>query len=129
MLASVRSRDGTGPASSPTAESPEAWVHGWLGGNIGKSLSKWDDFQHVAVVRLDSKGRLLVPKRLREKVGLREGGLARVEVRGGALVVEPLQSVADAYYGVFKVESWPEDLDSFLVEAVKELWLRKATST
>jgi len=83
----------------------------------------------VAVVRLDSKGRLLVPKRLREKVGLREGGLARVEVRGGVLVVEPLRSVADAYYGVFKVESWPEDLDSFLVEAVKELWLRRATST
>jgi len=45
------------------------------------------------------------------------------------VVIEPLGSVGEAYFGVFKVESWPEDLDSFLVEAVRELWLRKATST
>lgn len=80
-------------------------------------------------MRVDKKGRVLVPKRLREKVGLREGGLARVEVRGGTLVVEPVQSVGEAHFGEFKVKAWPEDLDSFLVEAVRELWSRRATST
>jgi AbrB family looped-hinge helix DNA binding protein len=86
-------------------------------------------FPAVAVVKVDSKGRVVIPKRLREKVGLREGGFARVDVRDGVVVIEPLESVGEAYFGVFKVESWPEDLDSFLVEAVRELWLRKATST
>jgi len=86
-------------------------------------------FPAVAVVKVDSKGRVVIPKRLREKVGLREGGFAKVDVRDGVVVIEPLESVGEAYFGVFKVESWPEDLDSFLVEAVRELWLRKATST
>jgi AbrB family looped-hinge helix DNA binding protein len=86
-------------------------------------------FPAVAVVKVDSKGRVVIPKRLREKVGLKEGGFARVDVRDGVVVIKPLESVGEAYFGVFKVESWPEDLDSFLVEAVRELWLRKATST
>jgi AbrB family looped-hinge helix DNA binding protein len=86
-------------------------------------------FPAVAVVKVDSKGRVVIPKRLREKVGLKEGGFAKVDVRDGVVVIEPLESVGEAYFGVFKVESWPEDLDSFLVEAVRELWLRKATST
>lgn len=83
----------------------------------------------MSVVKVDSKGRLVVPKRIRDKVGLREGGFAKVYVRDGAVVIEPLRSVGEAYLGVFKVDSWPEDLDSFIVEAVKEFWLRKATST
>jgi bifunctional DNA-binding transcriptional regulator/antitoxin component of YhaV-PrlF toxin-antitoxin module len=66
---------------------------------------------------------------VREKVGLKEGGFAKVEARDGVVVIEPLKSVGEAYFGAFKVESWPEDLDSFLVEAVRELWSRKATST
>jgi AbrB family looped-hinge helix DNA binding protein len=86
-------------------------------------------FPAVAVVKVDSKGRVVIPKRLREKVGLKEGGFAKVEARDGVVVIEPLGSVGEAYFGVFKVESWPEDLDSFLVEAVRELWLRKVTST
>ena len=83
----------------------------------------------MAIVRVDPKGRLVIPKRVREKVGLKEGGFAKVEARDGVVVIEPLKSVAEAYFGAFKVESWPEDLDSFLVEAVRELWSRKATST
>ena len=83
----------------------------------------------MAIVRVDPKGRLVIPKRVREKVGLKEGGFAKVEARDGVVVIEPLKSVGEAYFGAFKVESWPEDLDSFLVEAVKELWSRKATST
>jgi AbrB family looped-hinge helix DNA binding protein len=83
----------------------------------------------VAVVKIDSKGRLVIPKRVREEVGLKEGGFAKVEARDGVVVIEPLKSVSEAYFGAFKVDSWPEDLDSFLVEAVKEYWLKKATST
>jgi len=78
------------------------------------------------IVRVDSKGRVLIPKGLREAVGVKEGGLVRVYVEGGRVVVEPLGSVADRFFGCFKVERWPDDLDGFVVEAVKEWWMRKS---
>jgi len=78
------------------------------------------------IVRVDSKGRVLIPKGLREAVGVKEGGLVRVYVEGGRVVVEPLGSVADRFFGCFKVERWPGDLDGFVVEAVKEWWMRKS---
>ncbi|OYT59146.1 MAG: AbrB family transcriptional regulator, partial [Desulfurococcales archaeon ex4484_217_1] len=59
------------------------------------------------IVRVDSKGRVLIPKGLREAVGVKEGGLVRVYVEGGRVVVEPLGSVADRFFGCFKVERWP----------------------
>ena len=77
------------------------------------------------IVRIDGKGRILIPKGLREAVGVREGGLVKVYVEGGKVVVEPLGSVADMFFGCFKVDRWPDDLDKFVVEAVKEWWLRK----
>ena len=79
------------------------------------------------IVRVDSKGRVLIPKGLREVVGVKEGGLVRVYVEGNRVVVEPLGSVADRFFGCFKVDRWPDDLDKFVVEAVKEWWLRKTT--
>ena len=78
------------------------------------------------IVRVDSKGRILIPKGLREAVGVREGGLVKVYVEGGRVVVEPLGSVADRFFGCFKVYRWPDDLDEFVVEAVKEWWMRKS---
>jgi hypothetical protein len=35
---------------------------------------------------------------------------------------EPVESVADKYFGIFKVEKWPDDLDEFMVEAVAKWW-------
>jgi hypothetical protein len=30
------------------------------------------------------------------------------------------ESVADKYYGAFKVEKWPEDIDIFLLETIQK---------
>mgnify|MGYP001772972961 CR=1 FL=1 len=80
----------------------------------------------MVLTRVDSKGRVLIPKSLREAVGLREGEWVELEVEDGAVKIRPVKSVGDAYFGVFKVEHWPEDLDTFLVEAVRRAW-REAT--
>ena len=40
-----------------------------------------------ARARLDSKGRLVIPKRLREAVGLKEGDEVIITVRGASLVI------------------------------------------
>ena len=36
-------------------------------------------------------------------------------------IIKPSESVAGKYYGAFKVEKWPEDIDGFIVEA-KQKW-------
>jgi len=40
-----------------------------------------------ARARLDSRGRLVIPKQLREAVGLREGDEVVISVRGSSLVI------------------------------------------
>jgi len=76
------------------------------------------------VVKVDEKGRILIPKDIRESVSVKEKSYVKVRVEGRRIVIEPLESVADKYYGAFKIDKWPEDLDHFLVETVKKWWLQ-----
>jgi hypothetical protein len=48
---------------------------------------------------------------------VRAGGYVRVRGVGRAIVIEPVESVADKYYGAFKVEKWPED---FMARVLRE---------
>ena len=76
------------------------------------------------VTRIDDKGRVLIPKSIRETIGIKERQLVRIKVVDGKIVLEPLRDIADEYYGVIKVKKWPRDLDEFLVEAVQRWWRR-----
>lgn len=82
---------------------------------------------NMKVVKVDSKGRLLIPKNMRRKAKIREGSYVRVEVKEKSIVIEPIEPVADKYFEVFKVEKWPEDLDEFLIEVMKNRWNQKVT--
>ena len=75
-----------------------------------------------AVVRVDGRGRIVIPKDVRRACGIGAGDLVLIEVRDGEIVVRRVGGVAERYYGVFKVERWPEDLDELLVEAVGRGW-------
>ena len=70
-----------------------------------------------ATVRVDSKGRILLPKRIHEMLGIRTKQPIKVHVEGGRIVLEPLGSVTDRFFGRIKVTAWPDDLDEFLEEA------------
>jgi bifunctional DNA-binding transcriptional regulator/antitoxin component of YhaV-PrlF toxin-antitoxin module len=65
----------------------------------------------LETVRVDGEGRVTIPRRLRA------GGYVRVRGVGRAIVIEPVESVADKYYGAFKVEKWPED---FMARVLRE---------
>jgi len=39
---------------------------------------------------------------------------------------QPIEHVADKYYGAFKVEKWPDDLDGF-IEEVMQKWQSSST--
>jgi len=75
------------------------------------------------VVRVDEKGRILIPKSIREATGIRER-LVRIRVVNGKIVLEPLRDVADEFYGAIRVEKWPRDLDEFVNEAIRRWWRR-----
>ena len=79
------------------------------------------------IVKVDRKGRVLIPKTLRAKAAIEEGGYVKVEADEKRIVIEPLEPVAEKYYGAFKVESWPDDLDEYIEEASRKQWNRKPT--
>ncbi|MCS7373558.1 MAG: AbrB/MazE/SpoVT family DNA-binding domain-containing protein [archaeon GB-1845-036] len=80
-----------------------------------------------AIVKVDEKGRVVIPKSIREKVKLKEGGYVNVRAEGNIIIMKPLESIADKYFGAFKISRWPEDLDEFIVEATKKWWTSQAT--
>jgi hypothetical protein len=69
----------------------------------------------LETVRVDGEGRVTT-RRLRAGAG----GYVRVRGVGRAIVIEPVESVADKYYGAFKVEKWPADLDDFMARVLRE---------
>ncbi|MEM1523095.1 MAG: AbrB/MazE/SpoVT family DNA-binding domain-containing protein [Thermofilaceae archaeon] len=81
----------------------------------------------METVRVDGRGRVVIPKRIREKAGIREGSLVRVREDGARIVIEPLESIADRYFGAFEIAEWPENMDEYAAEAVRRWWSRKAT--
>ncbi|RLG59206.1 AbrB/MazE/SpoVT family DNA-binding domain-containing protein [Candidatus Geothermarchaeota archaeon] len=76
----------------------------------------------MEVVRVDGKGRILLPKKIREALGIRARQRLRISIVNGRIVLDPLKSVADEYYGIMKIRKWPRDLDKFLVEAIRNWW-------
>jgi len=79
------------------------------------------------IVKVDEKGRVVIPKSIREKVKLKGGNYVNVKVEGETIVMEPLKSIADKYFGAFKISRWPEDLDEFIVEVAKKWWMAQDT--
>ena len=52
------------------------------------------------LVKLSSKGQLVIPKRIRETLGLRSGMQFHIQVDGRKVILEPVDgSPADALYG------------------------------
>jgi len=76
-----------------------------------------------AVVRMDRKGRLVIPKKLREELGIVDECYVEVSIERDKIVLKPIKSIADKYFGVFKVDKWPKDLDEFLAKEVTKRWL------
>ncbi len=42
------------------------------------------------VVKIDSKGRVLIPSKLREQLGLKRGSNLEVKTSGGRIILEPI---------------------------------------
>ena len=81
----------------------------------------------TTTIKMDDKGRIIIPRRIRKAAQLKEGSYMNIRSKGKMVIIEPVEPVADKYFGAFKVTDWPEDLDEYVVE-VKRKWL-KASDT
>jgi AbrB family looped-hinge helix DNA binding protein len=76
-------------------------------------------------VKIDAKGRIIIPKQIRKVAQLKEGSCLNIRAKGKTVIIEQIESIADKYFGIFKVIQWPEDLDEFVAE-VKEAGRKKS---
>jgi AbrB family looped-hinge helix DNA binding protein len=81
----------------------------------------------MKTTKVDKRGRLVIPKDLRQKAKVKEGTTVKIMATKKGIVLEPLESIADKYFGAFKVTQWPEDLDEFVVKVMRGWWQQKAT--
>jgi len=74
-------------------------------------------------IKMDKKGRIIIPKRIRKAAQLKEGSYINIRSKGKTVIIEASEPVADKYFGIIKVTKWPEnlDLDEYVVE-VKKKW-------
>ena len=79
------------------------------------------------IIRVDNKGRLLIPKALREKAEITEGSYVKIESMGNRLILEPTESTAQKYHGIFKTGNLPQDLDQYVEGGILKRWLKKHT--
>jgi AbrB family looped-hinge helix DNA binding protein len=97
---------------------PDLWeILLWVGiiDNVGKRMND-------TTVKVDEKGRIIIPKNIRETTKLKEGSYVNIKAKGKIIIIEPTEPVADKYYGAFKITKWPEDMDEFIVEVIQKWW-------
>ena len=81
------------------------------------------------IIKVDEKGRVVIPKNIRETANLKEGCYVSIKAEGKRVVMEPTEPVAEKYYGAFKITKWPDDLDEFVVDVIKKKCQTTRTST
>jgi AbrB family looped-hinge helix DNA binding protein len=79
------------------------------------------------VTKIDEKGRIIIPKGIRKKAKLKPGMYVNVKSQDHLIIIEPSESIAEKYVGIFQISKWPEDLDEFVTEATKKWWSQQST--
>jgi AbrB family looped-hinge helix DNA binding protein len=74
-------------------------------------------------VRVLKKGIVTLPKSMREKVGIKEGDVAKAKLVGNTIVIEPREEVSYRIFTDEEIERWKEEdkLSPELEQETKEL--------
>ena len=67
----------------------------------------------MAIVKLSSKGQMVLPKEIREAMGIGAGTVLKVIRKDKKILLEPMAaSMIDRLYGKFKGEDFLKDLEA-----------------
>ena len=88
---------------------------------VGTSMSE-------TTVKIDEKGRIMIPKNIRKAAKVKAGTYVNIKTKDTTIIIEPAESIAEKYGGIFQITKWPEDLDEFIVEATRKWWTNHATT-
>jgi AbrB family looped-hinge helix DNA binding protein len=78
--------------------------------------------------KLDEKGRVRIPRKIREAAQLPEGSCVNIKAEGKTIIIEASEPTADKYYGAFQVEQWPQDLDEYAHAEMQKRWKQHGTT-
>lgn len=81
----------------------------------------------IEIYRMDEKGRVFVPKEIRDIAEIPPGSYFRFEAEKKQITIKAVEPVSEKYYGAFKVDQWPEDLDEYAKGEIMKQWMRKRT--
>jgi AbrB family looped-hinge helix DNA binding protein len=75
--------------------------------------SKTEKSSKMVLVKLSSKGQLVLPKDIRDALGIGPGTLLKVRIKGRQVLLEPVTtSLIDRLYGKFAGEECLTDLEA-----------------
>ena len=79
----------------------------------------------IEIYRIDEKGRVLVPKEIRDLAEMPPGSYFKFEADKKQITMKAVAPASQKYYGAFKVDQWPDDLDEFAKEEMLRQWMRR----
>ncbi len=94
---------------------------------VGGLCSFCGMFVVEVTVRVNEKGRVIIPKRIRRSVNLKEGSCVSLKTHGRTIIFEAAEPVSDRYRGAFKVKKWSKDMDESVEGAMKKWWSSRST--
>jgi AbrB family looped-hinge helix DNA binding protein len=95
---------------------------------VGNDDLMWENQMSETTAKIDEKGRVMIPKSIRRAAKLKAGTNVSIKAKDKTIIIEPAESIAEKYCGIFQVTDWPEDLDEFALEANRKWWTNHATT-
>jgi len=77
--------------------------------------------------KFDDKGRIRIPRKIREAAQLAEGTCVNIKAEGKTIIIEASEPIADKYYGIVHIEKWPEDLREYAQSEMQKRWKQRDT--
>ena len=80
-----------------------------------------------ATAKLDEKGRIRIPRKIREATQLAQGSYVNIKAEGKTIIIKAPEPIADRYYGIVHVEKWPKDIDQYGKAEMQKRWKQRVT--
>jgi len=78
-------------------------------------------------VKLDEKGRIRIPRKIREAAQLAQGSCVIIKAEGKTIIIKASEPIADKYYGLVHVENWPQDIGQYGKTEIQKRWKQRVT--